>query len=211
LVDVLDTALRLLHPFAPFVTEVLWQTIRRPDDAESIMIAAWPTAGPRDPAAEETLGDLRELVVAIRRLRSDYRIDWSRRVAATVEAGGRAELFCEQAGLIAALGRLDPLEIVDRLDPLPQRALNVVVGGVRAFLPIEGLFDLSRELERLDRERDEVARVAERSENLLASGFAQKAPPEVVQKERDKLADLRQRLTLLDERLATLRVMSDES
>jgi valyl-tRNA synthetase len=207
LVDVLDTALRLLHPFAPFVTEVLWQTIRRPDDAESIMIAAWPTAGPRDLVAEEAIGALQELIVAVRRLRSDYKIDWSRRVAATLEAGGRAELFRDQAAWLAALGRLEPLEIVERLDQAPPRALSVVAGGVRAFLPIEGLFDLARELERLEREHAELADLADRSDMLLASGFAQKAPPAVVQKERDKLADLRQRLTLLDDRLATLRAM----
>jgi valyl-tRNA synthetase len=74
------------------------------------------------------------------------------------------------------------------------------------------LADHRERLPRLERERQEVASQVVRSEQLLARpGFSDKAPPEVVQRERDKLADLRQRLQLLDERLATLRAMSDES
>ena len=212
LADVLDMALRLLHPFAPFVTEALWQTIRRPNDAESLMIADWPRPGTRDERAEAEFDDARELVTAVRRLRSDYKVDWSRRVATLVEAGSRADRYREQAAWIGALARLEPLEITTRLEAEPQRALSVVAGGSRVYLPIEGLFDLGQELARLERERQEVASQVARSEQLLARpGFSDKAPPEVVQRERDKLADLRQRLQLLDERLATLRAMSDES
>jgi valyl-tRNA synthetase len=211
LVRVLDSALRLLHPFAPFVTEVIWQTIRRPDDAESLMIADWPKSSPRDEAAEDEFGAARELVSVVRRLRSDYRIDWSRRVAAVVEAGDRAPLQEEQAAWIGALGRLEPLEITARLDHEPRRALSAVAGGRRVYLPIEGLFDLGQELARLSHERQDAAAKLERSEQLLARpAFADRAPPHVVQAERDKLVQLRERLKLLEDRLATLRSMSAE-
>jgi valyl-tRNA synthetase len=89
---------------------------------------------------------------------------------------------------------------------VPERALSVVAGGSRAFLPIEGLFDLEQELARLARERQEAASLLERSEQLLArAGFVERAPDEVVQRERDKRDELRERQRLLDERLATLR------
>ena len=206
LLDVLEVALRLLHPFAPFVTEEIWQTIRRQEDAESLVIARWPTPEPRDERAEADFDDARELVVGLRRLRADYRVDWSRRVAATIEAGARNGLFREQAGWIAALGRLSPLEVVAQLPALPERALSVVAGGSRAFLPIEGLFDLEQELTRLNREREEASGLLDRTEQLLARpGFVERAPAEVVQRERDKRDELLQRLHLLDERLATLR------
>jgi valyl-tRNA synthetase len=89
---------------------------------------------------------------------------------------------------------------------LPERALSVVAGGNRAFLPIEGLFDLEQELARLARERQETVGLLERCEQLLARpGFVERAPSEVVQRERDKADELRERQRLLDERLATLR------
>jgi valyl-tRNA synthetase len=209
---VLDATLRLLHPFAPFVTEASWQTIRSPDDADSLMIAEWPRPGERDEAAEAEFGAARELVTAIRRLRSDYRVDWSRRVPAKIEAGRRLELYSEQAPWIATLGRLDPIEIAARLDREPQRALSVVAGGSRAYLPIEALFDVEQELARLGRERQQAATQVERSQQQLdRPAFAEKAPPEVVQRERDKLAETRHRLGLLDERLAKLQGMVDEA
>jgi valyl-tRNA synthetase len=205
LVEVLDTSLRLLHPFAPFVTEAIWQTIRQPDDVQSIMISAWPTAGPRDVQAETSFQGLRELIVAVRRLRSEYNVRVRQRIAATVEAGEQASLYRDQAAWIAALGWLDPLEVVDRLDEPPRQALSAVGGGVRAYLPTAGLFDLGRELNRLERERAEVATLAARSEKLLGSTFAERAPSEKVLEERERLDERRQRLALLDERLVTLR------
>jgi valyl-tRNA synthetase len=210
--DVLDATLRLLHPFAPFVTEAIWQTIRSPDDADSLMIAEWPRPAERDEAAEAEFGAARELVTAIRRLRSDYRVDWSRRVPAKIEAGRRLELYSEQAPWIATLSRLDPIEIAARLDREPQRALSVVAGGSRAYLPIEALFDVEQELARLGRERQQAATQVERTQQQLdRPAFAEKAPPEVVQRERDKLAEARHRLGLLDERLAKLQGMVDEA
>jgi valyl-tRNA synthetase len=209
LADVLDTALRLLHPFAPFVTEVLWQTIRRPDDADSIMIAAWPEAAARDERAEAEFDDLRELVVGIRRLRADYGVQAGRWVEGQVEADGRADLV---RGLpwLGALARMQPLEVRERIEPAPRQALSVVAGGYRAFLPVAGLFDLARELERLGRERAEVAALVEQKERLLGSPFAERAPADKVQAERNRLAELRQRLALLDERLGNLRALGEE-
>jgi valyl-tRNA synthetase len=211
LVDVLDTVLRLLHPFAPFVTEEIWQGIRRPDDVESIMLAAWPDTSGRDPAAEADFAAVSELVTAVRRLRSDYRVEWSRRIEAIVEAGRRVQLLQGQSAWVGSLGRLEPLAIVGATSPPPRRALSVVAGGVRAYLPVAGLFDLEQELARLGKERDQVATQADRSEQLLGRpGFVEKARPEVVEAEREKLTALRQRLMLLDERIATLSGMMAE-
>jgi valyl-tRNA synthetase len=208
---VLDTVLRLLHPLAPFVTEAIWQTVRSPDDADALVVAEWPKAGTRDEAAEAEFSAARELVTAVRRLRSDYKVDWSRRVPATVEAGGREELYSAQSAWISALSRLEPVEIAAELEHEPRRALSAVAGGSRVYLPIEGLFDLDQELARLGREQQETAAQVERTRQLLERpGFADKAPEHVVQQERDKLAELRQRLALLDERLATLRRMQTE-
>src|SRR5581483_5391489 len=100
----------------------------------------WPTPGQRNLTAEAELDAARDLVVAVRRLRSDYKVDWSRRVPAILEADGRQAALQEQAAWIGALGRLEPLTIAARLDDAPRRALSVVAGGCRAYLPVEGLF-----------------------------------------------------------------------
>jgi valyl-tRNA synthetase len=210
LVEVLDGALRLLHPFAPFVTEATWQTIRREQDADSLMIAAWPTAAASDEAVEADFEAVRDLVVAIRRLRTDYNVKSSQRVAAVVEAGPRTGLLRSEASWLGALASLEPLTLAERLEQPPARALSAVAGGSRAYLPIEGLFDLERELERLGKELGEARAQVGRVEQLLARpGFAERAPAEVVQRERDKLAELAERRTLLEERLRTLEAMRD--
>jgi valyl-tRNA synthetase len=209
LVEVLDGALRLLHPFAPFVTETIWQTIKRADDAESLMIAAWPEGGTPDAEAEAEFEAIQDLVSGVRRLRSDYKVDWSRRVPATLEGGVRTDQLRQQAGWIASLGRLEPLDIVERVETTPARALSVVAGRARAFLPLEGLFDIQQELARLGRERQEAAGLVTRSQQLLQrAGFVDKAPPEVVRREREKLEELETRLELLDQRLSTLEALA---
>jgi valyl-tRNA synthetase len=208
LADVLDTALRLLHPFAPFVTDAIWLTLRRNQDPDSIMIADWPLADVRDEGAEADFDAVRDLVVAIRRLRTDYNVKGSRRVAAVVEGGRRADLYRRQASWLASLAWLEPLSIAERLEQEPARALSAVASGSRAFLPIEGLFDLSRERERLGKELAEAQAQAGRLEQLLSRpGFVDRAPAEVVQRERDKLVELAGRKSLLEERLQTLKAL----
>jgi valyl-tRNA synthetase len=175
------------------------------------MIAAWPEAVSRERQVEAEFAAVSDLVTAVRRLRSDYRVDWSRRIEAIVEGGEQTELLQGQSPWLGSLSRLEPLEIVAAVSSPPRRALSVVAGGVRAFLPVAGLFDLEQELTRLDKERDQVATQAERSEQLLGRpGFVEKARPEVVQSERGKLDGLQQRLVLLDERIGTLRRMMTE-
>ena len=208
LADVLDTALRLLHPFAPFVTEAIWLTLRRDEDPESIMIADWPAAAARDEGAEADFDAVRDLVVAIRRLRTDYNVKSNRRVAAVIEGGRRADLYRGQAAWLASLAWLEPLSIAERLEQERARALSVVASGSRAFVPIEGLFDLARERERLSKELAEAEAQANRLEQLLSrAGFVDRAPAEVVQRERDKLVELAGRRSLLEERLRTLEVL----
>ena len=218
LVDVYERVLLLLHPFAPFVTEELWQSFadgssngaagsdgatgfRRP----SIMISAWPEPGGRDVAAESAFGDVVELVQGIRRLKTEYRVG-AQLTPAVLEVGERAALFEDHAALIRTLARLDPLEIVDRLDQLPSRALGVVAGGVQAFLPAEGLFDVAQELARVEREVGEADRQVQRTTVQLSQpSFTEKAPPQVVAQRREQLAEQQERLARLRERQETLR------
>jgi valyl-tRNA synthetase len=209
--DVFTTCLKLLHPFAPFVTEELWQQLRDGQDGlePSIMISAWPTPTERDPVAETEFQRVADLIQGIRRLRSEYRVDWSRRAPVTIEALDTPQLFRDQSVAIASLARLDPLEIVDRVREEPSGALTVVAGGVRAFVTASGLFDVDGERNRLTGGIKSTQEAVERKETLLSrEGFVAKAPAAVVERERRDLEQLRAELALMQEQLSRLHGMA---
>jgi len=104
------------------------------------------------------------------------------------------------------LGRLDErgMVVLDHLATPPKKALSLVLGAVTVYLPFAQMVDIEAEKARLDKELADVGAQVERSEKLLGSDFAKKAPAPVVQKERDKLADLVQKQAKLQEQLRAL-------
>jgi valyl-tRNA synthetase len=213
LVSVYERVLRLLHPFAPFATEEIWQSFA-PDDAGaangtfrrgSLMVAAWPTAARRDQAAESEFGGLIEMVQAVRRLKTDYRVG-AQLTPAVVEAGNRADLLRQYTSIVRTLGRLSPLAVEERLPSPPERALSVVAGGVTVYLPVEGLFEVDQEIARAEKEHADAARSAERTAAQLSQPtFTSKAPAQVIEQRRAQLAEQQERAALLQARLQTLR------
>jgi valyl-tRNA synthetase len=207
LLTVLEEALRLLHPFMPFVTEALWQALPVPKETESLMLARWPEEAPWpvDERAEEEMELLMGLIRGIRNVRAEYDVEPGKRIPALFAAGEWAGLLREEQAILCTLAKVDPegLTIAEAMDA-PAQAATVVVGDVAAYLPLAGLVDLEAERARLEKELAEVeARIA-RSEALLAGEFAQKAPAAVVAREREKLEDLRAARQQLEERLARL-------
>ena len=206
LVHVLDQTLRLLHPYMPFITEDVWQ--RLPHEGEALIIAPWPTPGRRDAEAERQMGLVQALIRAIRNARAEYNVEPARRIAAIVRANGHAELLRQQAPLITTLARVDEaaLRIEETVTDVPSPAVSLVVGdGVEAYLPLAEMIDIERERERLSAAIAQVQAEIAKAERLLADEqFTTKAPEAVVQRERDKLADARERLTRLRERLEAL-------
>jgi valyl-tRNA synthetase len=169
------------------------------------MVSPWPEPGKRDREAEEAFGDVIALIQGVRRLKTDYRVG-AQLAPAVLEAGERTELMRGHASLVRTLARLEPLDVVDRAAEPPRRALSVVAGGVQAFLPVEGLFDLEQETARLEREIAEAQRQVERTSAQLAQpSFTEKAPPQVVAQRREQLAEQEDRLARLRARLETLR------
>jgi len=226
----LEGALRLLHPFMPFVTEEAWQYLtnaeRRTQNDEqesdasetqpsafslqrSIMIAPYPVAGAAafDEAAERDFALVQELITSIRNVRNEYKVEPSHFVAATVAAGARAAMLNEQRAQIVRLARVadEQLSIVERLDAKLDHAAALVVGDVEVFLPLAGLVDLAAERARLSKELDAAdADIARRAARLGNAGFVDKAPANVVQRERDGLEAAMVTAEKLRERLAQL-------
>jgi valyl-tRNA synthetase len=208
LVRVLDLSLRLLHPFTPFVTEELWGHLRRAMLAspladlaqawpEALIVASWPTPRPEEGWETDKLarfGLLQDVVRAIRNLRSEKGVKPGRRIAAVVVSSSAAPLLRGQSSGLCLLAGLDPqvLTILEDLPSRPEGHVALVVGPVEIYLPLAGLVDSAEERARLEKDLAEAQAQVERLEKLLAGSFAEKAPPAVVQKERDKLAGYRQ-------------------
>lgn len=204
LARVFDMALRLLHPFTPFVTEELWGHLRQAilgspisslasDWPEALIVAKWPDPHNPEGWEEAKISEfalVQEIVRSIRNLRAEKGVAPSKRIVATIVAGIRTDLLKEQSKVLASLAGLSEseLSIVQSLSEKPRDAVALVVGTVEIHLPLAGMVDLSEEKTRLEKELREAESHIERLEKLLAGDFANKAPAALVQKERDKLA-----------------------
>jgi len=216
LVSVLDCALRLLHPYMPFVTEEIWQHLKAAWPSgdcwpESLMICRWPEAdgrGPSDEEAEEDMGLLMDLIRQIRNARAEFDVTPGKRVPATIVGAGKLEMLQAQRSLLTFLAKVDDgqLTLTKALDEKPKKAVALVAAeGVEAYLPLAGLVDLEQEVARLKKAIAEAEHEIRRAEGMLANeSFTSKAPPEVVQRQRDRLAEQEERRGRLEARLQAL-------
>ena len=209
LVTVLDHSYRLLHPIVPFVTAELWSRLPWPEGderPEDLILAPWPDGsdGRRDEDAERDFEALRELVVEVRRLRKEYGVAEGERIRIHL-SGGDSGLLHTVKSQAAALERLARIGGVDEGEGSGIGAHAVLGGGTELFVPLEGVIDLERERSRL---RDEIGRLQGLSvgtrKKLDNENFVSRAPEEVVQKERDKLARYEGQASKLQEKLTEL-------
>jgi valyl-tRNA synthetase len=221
LAQVFEKALRVLHPYAPFVTEELWQrlTTGAVDRPISIMLADWPTAaGTGDPQAESEWADIMAVTRAARTLRAEYRIEPSTTVPSAIAARPQAADFWRRhAELVGALPgtRLKPIEVIEVSNgvapDLAARSIAAVAGGTELLIPAAGLFDVQTELKRTHSELANARQQVERLDRNLSGDFARKAPPETVQAERQRLEEQRERLQTLERRRQTLERLASET
>ncbi len=205
LVYVLERSLRLLHPFMPFVTEALWQAL--PHEGPALIVTPWPTEGWTDDEAEELMGSLMDVVRAIRNARAEYNVPAGKPIPALLAAGERATFYNQYKEVICALAHLDAdrLTISDTLSEKPAQALTLVQGGIEVYLPLGEVIDIQEERNRIGVEMEELTqRIAEVEIRLRNPSFVEKAPEHVVQRERDKRDELRQRWEKLRDRLEQL-------
>ncbi|MBK8430523.1 MAG: valine--tRNA ligase [Chloroflexi bacterium] len=196
LVQVLDAALRLLHPFIPFVTEETWQQLKAAVDGagldlaigwgEALIVADWPTGGAEYPEAAADYERLQEVVKAIRNARAEANVPPSKVIAAVI-GGEKAAVLEPLRPVLASLARLDEAGlVVDGQAAVPDNCLTLPLGDITIYLPLAGMVDVAKERERLEKELAETEAQLARVTGLLESPFAGKAPAAVVQKERDK-------------------------
>jgi valyl-tRNA synthetase len=192
---VLDQMLRLLHPIMPFVTDELWCALTGED---SVMVAAWPRYEFSDPAAEATLASLMRLVTEVRRFRSDQGLRPGQRVPARLAGIEGTALAAHEDG-IRALLRLTPPG--DGFAPSAALAAE----GVTVELDLAGTIDVEAERRRLEKDLAAARKEAQQmSAKLGNESFTSRAPAEVVEKSRQRLAAAEADIARLEGRLATL-------
>jgi len=211
----LDQVLRLLHPFVPFITEVLWERLNAQCPARGLkapitggkllIAAAWPSARPawEDDTIEAEFALARDFIRGIRESRAMHALPPSKKLAAVAKARGRsAGILNTMRPLIGHMAGLESLEIAS--DVLrPATAVSLVIGDVEIYLA--GVIDPAKERERLLARKARLAEEAKKAENRLSNeGFVARAPADVVEKERQKLRELLAEIALLDSNLASL-------
>ena len=205
LVQALETTLRLLHPFMPFISEEIWQ--RLPHRGESIMIAPFPKASRtwRDPDAERLMKPVIDIVGAIRAIRSESRIPPAAELAVTIKPGSAttADLVGAAAPLIGALSR-SVIGVAPDADR-PALSAHALAGDAEVFVHLAGVVDLAAERNRLLKEIDKAEKEIAFLEGKLARpDFVERAPAEVVDRERARLAEQRRIREKLSSGLAAL-------
>ncbi|NLT58756.1 MAG: valine--tRNA ligase [Clostridiales bacterium] len=202
LVHVLSAALRLLHPFMPFITEEIYQAL--PHEQPSIMLDRWPEADPALAFAEEgaQMEQIMSAIKAIRARRSEMNVPPSKRAALFIETD-RRPLF--EAG-IPFFQRLASASSVS-FDPPADECITIVTDGARLFIPLGDIVDYRQELARLQAEQGRLEKELVRVQGKLANeGFLAKAPPELIEEERAKDARYRE---MLDRVLASIAAIAE--
>ncbi len=202
---VLNTGLRLLHPYMPYITEEIWGHL--PTGEGPLILAQWPAANPAllDAEAEGQFAILMDLVRGIRNARAEHKVEPAQRISALIDAGSQRALIEAHSDLFARLCNVGGVTLLDSGASAPGQAATVVAADVTVYLPLADLVDLDAERERLQRELANLGEQIARTTALLDNeNFVGRARPEIVQREREKLEALAASRRAVEERLGAL-------
>lgn len=211
-----ETALRLLHPIMPFITEALWQKLPGRIPGASISKAPWPGADPRakDDGALKSFRLIQESVEAVRTIRSEFGIQPGKTIPVSVVTGSVA-LFRNEQNTISRAAKVSHLDIIERASGASADLVrtNTISAGASAVLSdgsvisvmLDKNIDLGKECERLSGEYNRLGQlVASQISKLGNEQFVSRAPATVVDKERQKLSDWTEQVRVLAEKLKSL-------
>jgi valyl-tRNA synthetase len=195
LLAVLEQLMRLAHPFIPFLTEEIWQRVAPLAGAggDTVMLAAFPRADEAhiDAAAESDVTWLQQAIIAVRNIRGELGIPPGRKLVLMLRNAGHEERrrVAEHGLLLSTMAKLESVTVLDTAEA-PASATQVI-GQTELLVPLAGLIDVDAECARLEREEEKLAREIEKLEARLGNaGFVDKAPAEVVARERARVLEL---------------------
>ncbi|MBV9210166.1 MAG: class I tRNA ligase family protein, partial [Acidobacteria bacterium] len=216
ILTVLEQALRLLHPFMPYITEELWLSLPGVDEkllhpayqgaSATVMLTSYPRGEEAliDARAEDEMQAVIDLISRVRNIRSEMNIKPSERVPLLIGATDESlrAVFAASTEQIARIARVSDTNITEKLDAPRASARAVLGGGAELAIPLEGLIDFAQERERLSKEQAKLRAELERLEKQLSNPqFVERAPAEKVEELRQRVADINQRLSALEQNL----------
>lgn len=206
LVRVLGDSMKLLHPFMPFITEELYQSL--PNAEETIMRASWPkyTNDFRFAEEAEEMEGVMDVIRSIRNLRAEMNVPPARRTAVyMVTPAENAPAFEMARAYLMKLAGAENVIVQQDKNGIPKGAVNAVCAMGEAFIPLDQLIDIDKEIERVNKEINRMKGEVARAEGKLGNpGFVAKAPEKVINEEKNKLDVAKDMLAKLEHRLAEL-------
>ena len=204
---VLIDALKLLHPYMPFITEEIFCNIQ--DEEESIMISSWPVYDEADnfAAEEKAIETIKEAVRNIRNLRADMNVAPSRKALVYVVTASEdvKNIFNNSLGFFGTLAYASEVKVQADKAGIPEDAVSTVIPDAVIYIPFAELVDIDKEIERLKKEEGRLQGEIKRCNGMLNNErFTSKAPQAKIDEEKAKLVKYTQMLEQVTERLATL-------
>lgn len=210
LIFVLNTALRLLHPIMPFVTEKIYQELPAPKESEYLMMASWPDANELtkylDPAADKAISMVTSAVSGVRSTRSRYGISpkQSLEVVVSAENEEALQLFKDQEALICALALIAVKDAAVACEK-PHESAPIIAGETEMYVLLTDLVDFDLERKRIEKEIATLEKDQTKFQKKLSNpGFLAKAAQEIIDKDSAKLADITDRLEKLRVQLSEM-------
>lgn len=213
LVTVLEALLRLLHPIMPFITEELWQKVAplAGKTGNTIMQQPYPLPEPDkiNHSAQNDIEWIKQFVLGVRRIRAEMDIAPNKALPVLLQKGGTddEQKWQQHHSLITSLARLDNVTWLDGNAKAPESAI-ALVGDMQILIPLAGLIDKEAELSRLNKEMDKLNReLAKCTAKLDNPKFTERAPANIVEKERQRVADMTAALQQLEAQAARIRAI----
>ncbi len=205
---VLNHILRLLHPFAPFVTEEIWNHLydgREGSEVPSVSTQKWPECQKElvDEDLEETLNRVQDVVTSIRNIRSEMNVPPAKKADVLIRVDNKAlqKTLKENKNHILNLGQVEDLAIDMKISK-PDHAASAVIRDAEIFIPLEGLIDLEQERMRLEKEISRVTQLLEKTNKKLSNeDFLRRAPKQIIEREKARRQDYRTMVEKLSKNL----------
>ena len=203
--EILRIALKLLHPFMPFITEEIYMSLQHND--ESIMISEWPKYLEEREYKEEQadIELIKEIIKSVRNIRANMNVAPSRK-ASLIFVTENDKIINEGAGFIEKLAYADKIIIQKDKEGIPANAISLAVPGIEIYIPFAELVDIEEEIKRLEKEKLTYENEIKRVEKMLSNeGFVAKAPAAKIEEEKNKKAKYEELLKKTEERIANLK------
>ncbi|MBQ8237005.1 MAG: class I tRNA ligase family protein, partial [Oscillospiraceae bacterium] len=204
---VLDQTLRLLHPFMPFITEEIWQSL--PHQGESLMVAQWPQYREElnFKAEADAMESVMEAIRAIRARRADMNVPPSKKAALYVLTS-KSQIFAEGEGFIQRLAYADSVTMLETEPENLDGMVTITTADAKLYIPMGQLVDVAKEVERITKELEKAKKFLASLEGKLKNEkFISRAPEAVVAAEREKAAKTADLIAQLSESLAAMQKM----